>query len=147
MDMHVLTNEPLEFTVGGRKLRAATLSVGEIYSSVEAEIKQQYIDDMARIQAKLEPRDRAEFARLALQSMPQGRELEAKVSDRLMTVGGNARLVHLALSKHQKITLDEVIQLSEDHSDGTAALAAHVLGLQPGDMMKGDAKADPGQPA
>lgn len=129
MDMHVLVNDPLEFPVGGRRLKAATLSVGEIYSVMEAEIRQQYINDMAKIQEKLDPKDRPEFAKLALQSMPRGRDLERQVEEGMMTVLGGSKLVHLAVSKHQQITPEEIVEMAEKYPAEMASLAAHVFGL------------------
>ena len=122
-------NNPVKLTACGKEWTVQRLTIGEVYGTLENEVKQEFFDNVREIGKRLDPKDRAEFNRLSIKEIPSGSEMEARVAAKMGTQKGLASLLHLALSKNQKITLSECIDLvSGTQGDDALTLVEYVLG-------------------
>lgn len=143
MDIAELNNMPLEFTLSGKVYKVKRLSITEIFSDFEKEIKQEYINDINLVAETMEAKDRIDFKRKAMQDIPRGAKLQDLVNEKMGTISGGIKLLHKALNKCQQVSLDECIAISENkNADTVGQIISYALGQ---DVRAEEVKDDQGK--
>ena len=115
----------------------------DLFASFEAEIKKHYLDDIISLATRMETtKERIDFQKAALKEMPRGKELADQISDLMNSFEGGIKILHMALSKCNTISVDEVKQLvgASTNPAEITAIMDYVVG---GDIaVGGDKKED-----
>jgi hypothetical protein len=111
-DISNLGNTPIKFNVGGKSFDVKRLSVMDLFATFESDVKKSYLDDVIALASRMDiAKERIDFQKAALKEMPRGKELSEQVSDLMNTFEGGIKILYMALSKCNKISVDEVKQL------------------------------------
>ena len=112
MDVHNLANSPIKFTISGRTFDVKRLSILDLFAAFESDVKKSYLDDVIALAGRmLTSKERIEFQKDALKAMPRGKELQDQVAEDMNSFEGGIKILHLALSKCNTISYDEVKQM------------------------------------
>jgi hypothetical protein len=112
MDVHNLSNSPVKFTISGKTFDVKRLSILDLFATFEAEVKRVYLDDVISLAGRMQTtKERIDFQKAALKEMPRGKELQDQVAEIMNSFEGGIKILHLALSKCNTISYDEVKQM------------------------------------
>ena len=112
MSISNLSNEPIKFKIGEKEYLVKRLTLLDLYASFENDIKKGYMDDIVALAERIkDSKERMQFQKEAIKDMPRGRELSLKVQESMDGIDGGIKILYLALSKCQKIDIDEVKSL------------------------------------
>ena len=130
-DISNLANTPIEFPIGAVKYKVSRLTLIELFTEFEALAKQEYFNDILALSNAI--KDKAEKTDLIvrlMRDMPSGKRLEEIVKSKMDSMDGGLRILFTALKKHNKISYDEVVNLSSnpDCSSAVSAIIEYCLG-------------------
>jgi hypothetical protein len=115
MDINNIANSPIEFTLSKKVYRVKRLSLLDLFSSFEGDVKREYMENIAAYAKTIEDaKEKNKFQTMAMKEMPRGKELEEMVSSKMNGVDGAIKIMTLALSKCQQITSEEVKNIIQD---------------------------------
>jgi len=131
MDISNIANVPIEFSIGANKYKVSRLSLLELFAEFESEAKKGYLSDINEMATTIKDKtEKLDFMVRMMRDMPSGKRLEDLAKDRMNSMSGGLQVLYTSLKKHNKITLDEVKNLSSDESVNTqvAAIVEYALG-------------------
>jgi hypothetical protein len=106
-----LTNEPIEITLAGRKLKIKQLTIKELFSPFETSVKNEYIANAQAMAETLKGKDKQDFMICALANVPKGEQLQQQANELMNSPNGKAAIFMRALNKCQVITEEEVAEI------------------------------------
>lgn len=130
-DITNLANIPVEFPVGANKYKVSRLSLIELFSEFENSVKTDYYKDINEMANTLKDKqEKMDFMCRMMRDMPSGKKLEEAARNKMDSMDGGIRILYSALKKHNKISYDEVVNLSSDNNIATsvAAIIEYALG-------------------
>jgi len=130
-DITNLANTPIEFPVGAVKYKVSRLTLIELFSEFETLAKQEYFKDITDLANTIKDKvERTDLIVKLMRDMPSGKRLEEVVKSKMDSMDGGLRILHTALKKHNKITYEEVVNLSSnpDSSGAVSAIIEYALG-------------------
>ena len=114
MSVTNLSNAPIEFTIGGKQWKIRKLSVLDLFSEFEKEVKEEYVKNINELVKALPSQDRASFLSSAIKEMPSGKRLEELAQERMNTVQGGVRMFVAVLGKCQPVSTEDAMSLAMD---------------------------------
>jgi hypothetical protein len=130
MNISEVAGVPVEFDFDGKKYKVARLSLLDIYGITESDIRSQYLEDIKILTNDIESiKERMEQRRLLQTQCPTGSEMEKLAMERLNSVKGNERIIWLSLSKHAKVSMEEVNTFVNKHPDQVNMVMDIILSL------------------
>lgn len=111
MSLSELSNQEIEITLNGRKLKIKRLSINELFAPAEKRVKEDYIAGVQEIAKSLTGKDKQEFMMSALKDIPKGAELDKQAMEYMSTPLGVSGVLMLGLNKCQEISENEVAEL------------------------------------
>lgn len=125
-----LTNSPVSFKLAGKEVKVQRLSIGEIFSSIETEVKNQYIKNMESVAGFLKGAEKMEYIIKATKEIPSGENLHARSLEYINTPEGMAKLLLFGLNKCQKLEENEVTQMMLNGADDFQHIVNYMMGVQ-----------------
>lgn len=121
MEVSNIANTPVVFSLSGKDYQVKRLNLMDLFASFEVDVKKQHMDNIVALAQKItDPKERIEFQRQAIKDVPRGKDLEEAVKNAMDGFEGGIKLLWLALSKCNKITLDEAKELIMDNTNSAA---------------------------
>jgi len=125
-----MANVPLDFVINGKTYKIKRLSIRDIFLDFEKEIKEKYMQNVMEMSKLIDSKDKMEYLRKAMVDMPSGRRLDDMVQEEITSISGGTKVLIKALNTCQKVTEQEVMQMSMDanNSDTLAQIITYCLG-------------------
>jgi len=133
MSLNEQANEPIEITLGGRKLKIQRLSISELFIPAQTKITNDFIANINKMAETKQGQDKNDFEDRMFAKIPVGKELDRLALDYMETPVGVAQVLMIGLNKGQAITELEVSDLI---SNATEAELNFIR-----DYMSGDSEA------
>lgn len=139
MEVSNIANNPVTFSLSGKNYLVKRLSLLDLFAEFEVMVKEQYMDDIAKMASRVkDSKERIDLQRALMKDMPKGRELQEiihgvpgpkdKEGNDTMVGGlinspeGFTKLLYLALSKCNKITDEEIKEIVSDQKTNAVAI-------------------------
>jgi hypothetical protein len=133
MSLNEQANEPIEITLGGRKLKIQRLSISELFIPAQTKIKNDYIANITEMAKNKEGKDKNDFEDRMFDKIPTGKELDSLALEYMETPVGVAQALMIGLNKGQAITELEVSDLISNATESELNFIR--------DYMSGDSEA------
>ena len=111
MSIGELSNNPIEITLGGRKLKIQRLSINELFAPAHSKIQSDYIANIQNIAKSLSGKDKIDYLSSATSNIPKGSELDALALEYLSSPIGVAQMLMVGFNKCQQVSEEEVANL------------------------------------
>ena len=131
MDIQNIANTPVEFELSGKTYKVKRLSLLDLFGSFEADVKKEYMSNISEYASSItNAQEKQKFQTMAIKEMPRGVELQDMVSAKMNGIDGAIKILYLALSKCQQITIEAVTQIIQDpaNADVIATLMDFIIG-------------------
>jgi len=132
MDISTAINEPIEIELGGRKLRARQVTLGELFGHFEGRARSEAIASAQEIAADLPTGEKHAFLAEAWRALPRGKALMDLAREAMETPRGIADILWLACRRDTTgLTREDVDGLvtMEELSHITQAVL-HITGVR-----------------
>jgi len=111
MSLSDLTNEAIEITLGGQKLKLKRLELRELFPPVQAKILSDYRNNVNEMVKELTGETKDTYLRNANKDTPKGLELDQLVNEYYASPVGVAEALLKAFNKCQPITEEQLAAL------------------------------------
>ena len=111
MSVLEMANQPIEISLGDRKLLVSRLGTRELYGPAESKIVSDYKANILSFAASLTGKEKIQYLVDAGKEIPKGSALLAAAQDYFGTPEGYYDLLMRGLNKHQKIDESEILGL------------------------------------
>jgi len=111
MSLSDLTNEAIEITLGGQKLKLKRLSLAELFPPAQAKILSNYRSNVNEMVKELTGETKDTYLRNANKDTPKGAELDQLVNEYYASPIGVAEALLKAFNKCQPITEEQLATL------------------------------------
>ena len=127
-----LSNEPINFEIGGRTLKIQRLNLKEVFGYFEKQIKEQHLKNIKDVASVFtDSADRMKYLTQATKEMPNKVELQRMAQDYLSSEAGIADLLQIGLNKCQKVSDQELVDIFTKAAEAEIQLLIHyLLGLE-----------------
>jgi hypothetical protein len=115
MDIHNLSNAPIEMDLAGKKYKISRLNLTELMCSYQKKAKEQYIENVQMMAKGIQDKnERLEFLSIQMRRLPQGEELEELASKNMETIDGAIDMMFTILNKHQEVNRESIMELFQN---------------------------------
>jgi hypothetical protein len=123
MDISNLANTEIQMSIGDKSFKLKRLTLLDLYSSFETDIKKDYMNSIIELAQMIKnEKERITFQKEAIREVPRGKLLEEEVRNRMDSVDGGIKILHIALNKLNKVSLEEVrAMISNPHNSAQIA--------------------------
>jgi hypothetical protein len=133
MSLNEQANEPIEITLGGRKLKIQRLSISELFIPAQTKITNDFIANINKMAETKVGKDKNDFEDRMFDKIPTGKELDSLALEYMETPVGVAQVLMIGLNKGQAITELEVSDLISNATESELNFIR--------DYMSGDSEA------
>lgn len=133
MDFATAANVPFEITLGGKPVKVAALSIGDLYGSLEQHVRGEAIADLRALCNTIP--DAAERQALMLagwKDLPRGEALQRKVEEALRSLTGVKLVLNLSTKRAgAEVTMAELDQrLTAADMESLVPVIARLCGVE-----------------
>jgi len=115
MDIQNIANSPIEFELSGKTYKVKRLSLMDLFASFEGDVKKEYMANISEYASTITNAvEKQKFQTMAIKQMPSGIELQDMVSAKMNGIDGAIKILFLALSKCQQVTIEAVTEIIQD---------------------------------
>ena len=133
MDFATAANVPFEITLGGKPVRLAALSIGDLYGSLEQHVRGEAIADLRALCATIPDAAERQATMLAgWKDLPRGEAMQRKVEETLRSLTGLKLVLQLAARRAgAELTIADLDQrLTAADMEGLVPVISRLCGLE-----------------
>lgn len=123
-----IANLPIDFEIGGKKLKIQRLNISEVFGYFEKVVKEQHLKNIKDIASLLDtPSDKMKYLSDATKSMPNKLELQKMAQDYLQSEPGIADVIMIGVNKCQKVSEQELVDILKNANEAEIQILVNYL--------------------